>query len=98
MHSEHMFIYALHIVSEWSLKINQNGFRSQTFVIEKSAIFSFTVVDEAYNDLKQELLSGLLKFDFKLLSSDHNIVCSFIITLTADLSSFKSDTSLSLWS
>ncbi|WZY73969.1 hypothetical protein YC2023_006209 [Brassica napus] len=49
-------------------------------------------------DLKQELLNGLLKFDFKLLSSDHNIVCSFIITLMADLRSFKSDSSLSLWS
>ncbi|KAL1187884.1 Protein NETWORKED 4B [Cardamine amara subsp. amara] len=53
---------------------------------------------ETYNDLNQELLNGLLKFDFKLSSSDHNNASkssSFVFPM-AHLSSSKSVISPSL--
>lgn len=48
---------------------------------------------ETYNSLNQELLNGLLKFDFKVPCSDHNDASSSRVTPMGETSSFKSDIS-----
>lgn len=78
-----------------STEINQNVQRMLRLIKDNEPestekfLCLYQSLGERYNDLNQELLNGLLKFDIKLSCSDHINASSSLVTPMAHLSSFK---------